>query len=378
MRSSVYPIPYVRYVARGMRSWGIAVALALAVLAVPAAVGAQPRDVILSADMAAGTWLPPGDPNDGHAVATALNSPAHFRVRAIAVTWGNSNVWESTANTVELVHEVMGRREIPIAAGAAFAQASRNPGATCVNPGVRLMAAELRNAPATIIALGPFTDVACLLAHFPEVAPQIEEIVFLSGRRFERSGRAANEVGAFDYNYVIDRFSTWWVLANTTVPIMFMNFADILNVRLSARNLRRLGLGKPEGVWLRKRAPRYQYGIGLLVGNLDGGLADWDTIMLWPYVRPQGFHVNAVDGWRISDCRAANGLPTSRRCAGHGPFQPPNAYVEFEQLSFGYSPGFRARPGLEVWTTDLPGREAALFRAAGTALEIGAEVGPDR
>lgn len=53
----------------------------------------------------------------GVAVPLALNSP-QLRIDGLAISFGNNAAEPSTEQARTMVHEVMGRREVPIAQGA--------------------------------------------------------------------------------------------------------------------------------------------------------------------------------------------------------------------------------------------------------------------
>ena len=58
------------------------------------------------------------------------------------------------------------------------------PARICSNKAVEAMASQLRasNVLATLLAIGPMTDVACLIETHPEVVTKIDQVVYLGGR----------------------------------------------------------------------------------------------------------------------------------------------------------------------------------------------------
>jgi pyrimidine-specific ribonucleoside hydrolase len=145
------------------------------------------------------------DPGVDDAVAAML-AVASPQVQLLAVTtvFGNAAVEVTTANAQRL-RALAGLGQLPVAAGAARPLVyPRRPRPSCwhgadalagradllpasgpVNPlgAVPLMATLLRGAvaPVTLVAIGPLTNIALLLAVHPEVKPRIQRIVTMGG-----------------------------------------------------------------------------------------------------------------------------------------------------------------------------------------------------
>jgi len=99
----------------------------------------------------------------------------------------------------------------------------------CINDGVLEIVTLLQESEEklTILALGPLTDIACLVLNYPQVLDKIEEIVFLAGR-------APNQVLAYpfapdvvftDFNIAQDLRATQVVLEQSDILITFINFS---------------------------------------------------------------------------------------------------------------------------------------------------------
>jgi pyrimidine-specific ribonucleoside hydrolase len=146
------------------------------------------------------------DPGVDDAVALML-AAASPEVQLLAVTtvFGNAHVEVTTANALRL-RALAGLGPLPVTAGAARPLVyPRRTRASCwhgtdglagqadllpapdgpLNPlgAVTLMASLLRSAlrPVTLVAIGPLTNIALLLAVHPEVTPRIERIVAMGG-----------------------------------------------------------------------------------------------------------------------------------------------------------------------------------------------------
>lgn len=174
------------------------------------------------------------DPGVDDAVALML-AAASPEVQLLAVTtvFGNASVETTTANALRV--RTLGRLgQLPVAAGAgrplAYPRQPRTEGwhgvdglggradlfpapSGPLNPlgAVTLMATLLRGAiaPVTLVAIGPLTNIALLLAVHPELKPRIERIVTMGG---EFSGAGA------EFNVSSDPEAARRVLVEEDVP----------------------------------------------------------------------------------------------------------------------------------------------------------------
>jgi pyrimidine-specific ribonucleoside hydrolase len=142
--------------------------------------------------------------DDAVAVLLAVASP-QVQLLAVTTVFGNAGVEVTTANALRL-RALAGLDQLPVAAGAARPLVyPRRPRASCwhgadglagragvlpapsglVSPlgAVPLMATLLGAAvaPVTLVAIGPLTNIALLLAVHPEVKARIQRIVTMGG-----------------------------------------------------------------------------------------------------------------------------------------------------------------------------------------------------
>ena len=146
------------------------------------------------------------DPGVDDAVALLLATASpEAELLAITTVFGNVDVELATANALRL-RALAGLGHVPVAAGAArpLVRPRQMRAGSCHGPdglsgraellpeadgpvnvrgAVALMADLLRAAaaPVTLVAIGPLTNVALLLAAHPEVKPQLGRIVVLGG-----------------------------------------------------------------------------------------------------------------------------------------------------------------------------------------------------
>jgi hypothetical protein len=85
------------------------------------------------------------------------------------------------------------------------------------------MAAQLRQRRLTILAIGPLTDVACLVLDYPREAAKIAEVVAIMGRRPGEEFAIGGKTGVTDFNYVMDERAAH-VLRDSAVLITLRTF----------------------------------------------------------------------------------------------------------------------------------------------------------
>jgi pyrimidine-specific ribonucleoside hydrolase len=150
----------------------------------------MPKPVIIDCD--------PGH-DDAMALMLAVGSP-ELEVVAVTTVAGNQTLDRVTANAIRVL-DVVDAHDIPIAAGAdrglihAADTASDVHGETGLDGpdlpppsrapeplhAIELIARKLREQRLTLIAIGPLTNIALLLATHPELTGQIERIVLMGG-----------------------------------------------------------------------------------------------------------------------------------------------------------------------------------------------------
>ncbi|MGB9280532.1 MAG: nucleoside hydrolase [Pseudonocardiaceae bacterium] len=142
--------------------------------------------------------------DDAVAIMLAAASP-EVQLLAVTTVFGNAGVEITTANALRL-RGLAGLGNLPVAAGAGRPLVYPPPRRTDSRHGrdglgghadllgapigpvntlgaVTLMATLLRDAvaPVTLVAIGPLTNIALLLAVHPEVKPRIDRIVIMGG-----------------------------------------------------------------------------------------------------------------------------------------------------------------------------------------------------
>jgi inosine-uridine nucleoside N-ribohydrolase len=157
--------------------------------------------------------------DDAIALLLALASP-EVQLLGVTTVAGNQTLEKTTANAIRVLDHI-GRSDVPVAAGAArplvrelrvaaevhgesgldgpeLPPASREP---VPEHAIEWIARTLtaRTDPVTLVAIGPLTNVALLLARYPEVETRIERIVLMGGAYGE-----GNVTPAAEFNIWVD------------------------------------------------------------------------------------------------------------------------------------------------------------------------------
>jgi len=157
--------------------------------------------------------------DDAMALLLALASP-EVELLGVTTVGGNASLANTTANALRVL-ELVGRTDVPVAAGAARPLLRELEVADDVHGesglegpdlpaptsapveahAIDFMAETLRGAaaPVTLVPVGPLTNVALLLARHPELADRVERIVLMGGAIAE-----GNVTPAAEFNVWVD------------------------------------------------------------------------------------------------------------------------------------------------------------------------------
>lgn len=303
---------------------------------------AQPKRVIVSTDMAIGLqggWRQMNDADDGWAVAMALRDPA-LNVALLATVFGNSNVAAehlAARRLLELLHS-----HVPLARGAAVALDT--PPATllgqpvpqsCVNDAVEQMLRVLRRGHTTIIAIGPLTDVACLVQNAPaSLVENIDEVIAVMGRAPHQQFAIGTVSGLTDFNLVMDSRAAAVLLNEGRVPLTFLQFDLTRQVLIPRALVSGLSGGTPLQRFIHDGTmPWIDFWQNVFGEN---GFHPWDSDAVWYASHPEAFTCSEVN-YVLQPCARDAADPYNRLgdCAGHSADQKASLDKERVQLWLG-------------------------------------------
>lgn len=238
----------------------------------------KPRRVWIDTDPAITSGN--GEVDDGFALLQALHSP-ELDVVGISAVFGNTDL----ANTYPMAKEIVtraARADIPVYKGhSAEGQRAANDATAALN-------AALAEAPLTIIALGPLTNIAAALSQPGTRLENVKEIVFVGGRRVGLEFRATpdQETPFRDLNFELDPHAGAELL-NLGVPMTLAGWEVSSQMWLANTHLDMLRAKGNDAVrWL---ADKSQAWLDNWVANFKApGFTPFDTLavgwLLQPYL----------------------------------------------------------------------------------------------
>ncbi|MER6274486.1 nucleoside hydrolase [Streptomyces sp900105755] len=174
--------------------------------------------------------------DDAFAITLAAISP-HVDLRAITTVFGNASVEQTTRNALKVL-AMCGRDDVRVARGAECPLVYPHPhraeyahgkdglgGASDslpasqrteqARPAVEVLAGVLKAAqtPVTIAVIGPMTNIALLLAVYPELRPRIGRLVVMGG-----AAAGGNVSATAEFNVWSDPEAARRVLVESDVP----------------------------------------------------------------------------------------------------------------------------------------------------------------
>jgi pyrimidine-specific ribonucleoside hydrolase len=363
-----------------MRTRAIAV---LAVLAVFGALGLQrshlaraasthPIPVLISTDLATGlvngSRPGPSDIDDGLAAAMALH--AHrLNVRGIILTFGNNDAGAEFRAAKHIVRTVL-HSKVPVRQGAAVPLSvpqvqwyNQKPvRAACMNDGVRLMAKELRRQRMTVVALGPLTDIGCLIQNDYYAAMRVNRVVAIMGRAPGQNFVINGHSGLTDFNFRTDPRAVS-ILLGTRIPVTFMTFALTSSTFIPTSTLSALQHRGTIGTFFYQAMQPWLGFWNQVFG--ESGFHPWDQNAVYHLLAPKACSCGQT-GFAIIPC--VNAPPGTPACAGHGPSQPASLNSETAQLWLGS--GYQTRT-VSACTGYASAAAKATFQRAAIRLVTG-------
>ena len=279
----------------------------------------------------------PRDVDDAFAIAEALGAP-DVDVRGITVTFGNAPHDDALRIARECVR--IAGADVPVAAGEVAA--IPEDGVPDETEATRLLRELLEAGPARIAALGPLGNLGTLLLRHPELAPRIEEVVFVGGRTVDTPFFLGDVGPVRDFNFECDVRAAR-VLLEAGVPLVCAGFELSSPIEMTAAHLDAVAAhGTPLARWLDAGA-RDWLAHWCEVFPADQGFHPWDSAAIC-WIRQPELIRRERRGWRIREVE----LPPSEGNPDDSPQQVPwleTADTLPGELTFctGFEPGGAAR-----------------------------------
>jgi inosine-uridine nucleoside N-ribohydrolase len=201
--------------------------------------------------------------DDALAILLALASP-EVDLRLLTTVHGNVELARTTDNALRVLH-LARRSDVPVAAGArdslVYRQPERaghvhgeaglggvqlapSPAAPDPRPAIVALAEVLAasDEPVTVAAIGPWTNIALLMATYPEAAERIGRLVLMGGS----AGRGGNVTAAAEFNVWADPEAAQRVLGSA-VPTVLVGLDVTLPTVLDEDGIARFAAAGPVG-----------------------------------------------------------------------------------------------------------------------------------
>jgi pyrimidine-specific ribonucleoside hydrolase len=192
--------------------------------------------------------------DDAIALLLALASP-ELDLLGVTTVAGNQTLEKTTANALRVL-ELVGRGDVPVAAGAdrplarelfiaAYVHGETGmdgpalpepQGAPVEEHAVDFLAGRILGSdrPVTLVPVGPLTNVALLLARYPEAAGNVERIVLMGGAVAE-----GNVTPAAEFNIYVDPEAAWRVFTSG-LPVTMIGLDVTHRALMTAAHVGRL------------------------------------------------------------------------------------------------------------------------------------------
>jgi inosine-uridine nucleoside N-ribohydrolase len=218
--------------------------------------------------------------DDGFALMQAFHSP-ELSVRGVSAVFGNSPIDDVYPIAQRLVHD-FGPKGIQVYRGAGSAQ-----DLTKETDASRALAQALVHEKLTVIALGPATNVATVLANHPELASRMERVIAVAGRRREQHFRAREGGPAFrDFNFELDP-AAFQIILDSKVPLVLAPWEISSHVWIRAADLNRIRKAQPKAGWMLDAATDW---LAFWKENFGvDGFNPFDTLAVGYIASPAGF-----------------------------------------------------------------------------------------
>ncbi|OLR91683.1 nucleoside hydrolase [Actinokineospora bangkokensis] len=222
--------------------------------------------------------------DDAFALALAVRSP-QARVLAVTTVFGNTDLAQTTRNAQRLL-ALLGREDIPVAAGAARPLVYPSPveadtvhgddglsgrALTLPEPtaplaeedAVSLMARLVRESPepVTLVPIGPLTNIAALFAAHPGVKANVDRVVVMGGGL-----TGGNVTAAAEFNLWCDPEAAYRVLVEEDVPTVLVPIDLTYQCSVDGAWLDEVRASGPVGAVLEPLTETYRAHYGRVLG----------------------------------------------------------------------------------------------------------------
>lgn len=279
--------------------------------------------------MATAVWIdsdvsigsPIREVDDAFALVLAFHSP-EIRIAGLSTTYGNAPLGHTGRVAQDLVRRFGGSAGLKITDVYPGARSRSDLGRR--TSATEALAAELEKRKLIYVALGPLTNLATFLQHYPHLASRLERVIFLGGLA-PGTTLAFGPNRSFhihDANVFKDPAAAEAVL-RSRVPITLLPVATVSNLQLDAADLRRLEQSGGAANYLARRSRIWLWFWTKIVKEQGGALFDAPAVIATtkPELLSTERRFAAIDpnGNLIVTTRQAKGARSVRYCTALAP-----------------------------------------------------------
>lgn len=278
----------------------------------------------------------PREVDDGITLMMALRQK-NIEIAGISIITNADYGYEVTQKLLKWYHE---GEPIPVFKGSDLANDVGTE-----NDATLALADALRKEKLSILALGPMTNVATVLKNHPELASQIEEIVFCIGRTADFEFKPGLEtLIVSDYNFDKDVVSMK-VILDTDIPLVYSGFEASCSLFLGTIDFDRLNNNGHEGdQWVYEKLKHWsERGKGLFGVE---GFIPYDVTPLGYFTHPGYF-------------KCHENIPTQINVKSN--YSPRDPRTEKEYLEVSYE--FKSERKVKFVYKTLPGFEEEVIKS---------------
>ncbi len=227
------------------------------------------------------------DVDDCWAILAALRSN-ELNVIGLSTVFGNSSIKDTTQSARLLLHTIATHEPClalpPVSPGSGRPIRDQDE----LPPAVENLAAALTTHRLTILALGPLTNVALLLRHYPTLIPRIESIVAVAGQRPRQVFRVGKTplLHLHDLNVRKDPNAVDFVL-RSGIRLHLIPFEAASGVMITGKDLDALERRRVLDAWLTSRSRPWLSMWETLFGA--GGFVPFDALAVTYLLAPEEF-----------------------------------------------------------------------------------------